>query len=130
MIENIMINGIEARAIAREAVKEFETDIKIEGVEVKESKVYMGFVWNVAYGKNSDCYLKMDGLLIANEQPSDAKKIHKTWQESKSLPPEFMAVVLNAVNYYCTANGVNVAQTMNIAPPMKIPTIELKGQEE
>ncbi|MCX8194487.1 MAG: hypothetical protein N3G22_00040 [Candidatus Micrarchaeota archaeon] len=124
MITGIKINKIEAVKKKDEEVTGLNVNITVEDVSIKGNEIGISFNYVVSYLEGVG-ELKMSGSLSTKEDARVCKETAERWEKEKRLPDSLAEMVLNAINYACSTNGVLVVRAINLTPPIVPPRIQL-----
>ncbi len=124
-ILGIKLNGTEARKAKETAVSGVDVNINIDNVTLRKDEIRIAFTYSANYVPEVG-FLRIYGMVFGKESGDKAKRIMKEWEKSKSLPPEIAEVVLNLINVSAGVNGVLVARSINLLPPLVPPRIAVK----
>ena len=70
-----------------------------------------------------------EGELLYLEEPKKTKEILSSWKKTKEIPKELMAVLLNTILTKCNVQALILSQDVNLPPPIPMPTVQMKQQE-
>ena len=87
-----------------------------------EQVLKFSFKYKIDYEKIGEILLL--GHVLYLEEPKKIKDILDDWKKKKKINPTLMQEILNAILYKCTIKSLNLAQEINLPPPIRLPTIE------
>ena len=99
--------------------------------KIEEEKLMLGgseqvlkfsFEYKIDYGKPGEIALL--GHVLYLEEPKKIKAILDEWKKKKKIEPKLMEQVLNAVLFKCTIKSLNLAQEINLPPPIRLPMVK------
>ncbi len=71
--------------------------------------------------------LQLDGEVILLEDTKVAEELLSNWQKSKSLPPELMPIVLNAILERCNIQALIMARDIGLPAPIPLPKVNMQN---
>ena len=86
-----------------------------------EQVLKFSFEYKIDYGKPGEIVLL--GHVLYLEEPKKIKAILDDWKKKKKIEPKLMEQVLNAVLFKCTIKSLNLAQEINLPPPIRLPMV-------
>ncbi|NYZ76896.1 hypothetical protein H0O02_01115 [Candidatus Micrarchaeota archaeon] len=125
-ILGIKINGTDARKDKEAPATDVNVNITLDGLEVKKGEIRISFTYAANYRPNVG-FLRLYGMVFGRESNDKANKLAKMWEKEKKLPPEIAEPILNLINASAGVNGVLVARSVNLIPPLVPPKIVLKS---
>lgn len=128
MITSMRVVEIEAKRGANVQPKGFDVGFNMEDVAVEKDEVKIKFSYTAEY-KESGGYIKIKGELVAKEDKDTIKKVENELK-NKRLPPEYMQMVVNAVNYFGTTHATVISTVLNTVPPIRMPNLQFKAADE
>lgn len=128
MITRMTINDIEAKKTPGKNNRGFDVLFNLEDVKVEGDEVRIKYIYTANYKENAG-HIRLRGELVAKEDKDLIKKVEAELK-TKKLPPEYMQKVVNAVNYFGTTNATVIAHTMGMVPPIKMPVLQFKQEEQ
>jgi len=127
------VDGIEARVHKRERWSGLSINISMRDVkEGANGVVEFHYAYAATYG-DKVAEIKIEGVMFARfDSDEEKEKVLNLWKEKKKVPKEHLAVLLNAINYACSAHGTIIARVLNFAPPLIPPRlrVEAGGEKE
>ena len=87
-----------------------------------EQVLKFSFEYKIDYGKPGEIALL--GHVLYLEEPKKIKAILDEWKKKKKIEPKLMEQVLNAVLFKCTIKSLNLAQKINLPPPIRLPMVK------
>ncbi|MCK4319048.1 hypothetical protein KAW38_00570 [Candidatus Micrarchaeota archaeon] len=120
----ITIDEIKARRDKSERPKGMKISLNISGIEDKKDKLEVGYIYISEYPEKV-ATIRLEGKVLVSGNKSELQSLLKNWKDKK--PDEkFMSDLINIINYHASLNGVYVARSMNLPPPISPPKIKVK----
>jgi len=134
MIANINIVNISAssKLNLRNPVKKMEigNSLSIKNVvKDKEGKmIVISFEFKIAYKAEKEDFGNIDfmGSLLWKDDEGHEGELKKTWDKDKKLPEKYSFLIMNSVLRKCILSSIDIAQQINLPPPINIPVIQEK----
>ena len=89
-----------------------------------EEVLKFGFEYKIDYEKVGE--INLLGHVLFLEEPKKIKAILDQWKKDKNIERTIMEQVVNTILYKCTIKSLNLAQEINLPPPIKLPMVEPK----
>lgn len=115
-----------------EKVKSINVRIGINDIQIKNQNIEISYSYNVKYLDNAG-EIKITGVLYAKEGKKLINQIKKGWNPNKdkrTLPADYSAMLINAINYAGMANGTVTAKLLDLPPPLVSPQVTLKPRKK
>jgi hypothetical protein len=119
------ITKLEAAREKEEPRKGLSFKINVRDAKVSGKKVDVSYDYSADYTEGVG-YIRMEGVITAEEDKALLDQIKKEWADKKRLPQEYAEVILNAINYFGGVNGVLASRVVNLSPPIVPPRFSLK----
>ncbi len=111
-----------------ENIKGLSINITLEDVQLVKELVEMTYIYTATYEEKVG-FLKIKGIIVAQEEPKLAKEIVDGWKKNKRVPDVYAETVLGAVNYSGSANGTLIARVLGLTAPLIPPRIQLSPKK-
>lgn len=128
MIVGNRITRVEASRDNTEPRKGLNFKINVKDAKVSAKRVDVTYEYVAEYTEGVG-QIKMDGVLTAEEDKALLDKIKKEWSDNKRLPEDYAEVIINAINYFGSVNGVLASRIVNLSPPLVPPRFSLTKKE-
>ncbi|MBU3940334.1 MAG: hypothetical protein KKH88_00180 [Nanoarchaeota archaeon] len=89
-----------------------------------EEVLKFGFEYKIDYGGIGE--INLLGHVLFLDEPKKIKAILDQWKKNKNIERVIMEQVVNTILYKCTIKSLNLAQEVNLPPPIKLPMVESK----
>jgi hypothetical protein len=122
------ITRVEASRDNTEPRKGLNFKINVKDAKVSAKRVDVTYEYVAEYTEGVG-QIKMDGVLTAEEDKALLDKIKKEWSDNKRLPEDYAEVIINAINYFGSVNGVLASRIVNLSPPLVPPRFSLTKKE-
>ena len=129
MIVGNRVTKIEAAREKQEPRKGLNFKINIKEAKVTAKNVEVTYEYKADYTEGVG-YIRMEGVIIAEEEKKLLDEIKKEWADKQRLPQEYAEIILNAINYFGGVNGVLAARVVNLSPPIVPPRFNLTKKKE
>jgi hypothetical protein len=123
------IKGIRFYKVDAESIKdEFFTTIGVN-LDLREMSfdgegLRIDFTYSVDY-KPSVAHLSLNGYVLLSGSGSDLERLENQWRTDRTLPKDVAESLINVITFNAETNGVFIAKTIGIVPPLIAPKIEI-----
>lgn len=128
MIVGNRITKVEASRDSQEPRKGLNFKINVKDAKITAKKVEISYEYVADYTEGIG-KITMEGVLTAEEEKALLDKIKKEWNDNKRLPQDYAEVIINAINYFGSVNGVLASRIVNLSPPLVPPRFSLSKKE-
>lgn len=128
MIVGNRITKVEASRDSTAPRKGLNFKINVKDAKITAKKVDITYEYIAEYTEGVG-NIRMDGVLTAEEEKALLDKIKKEWTDNKRLPEDYAEVIINAINYFGSVNGVLASRIVNLSPPLVPPRFSLTKKE-
>ncbi|MBN2122062.1 hypothetical protein JW721_03325 [Candidatus Micrarchaeota archaeon] len=128
MIVGNRITKVEASRDKPDPRKGLNFKINVKDAKITAKKVEIAYEYVAEYTEGVGI-IRMDGVITAEEEKALLDKIKKEWTDNKRLPQEYAEVIINAINYFGSVNGVLASRIVNLSPPLVPPRFSLSKKE-
>jgi hypothetical protein len=122
------VTKIEAAREKQEPRKGLNFKINVKDAKVTGKRVDITYEYSAVYTEDVG-YIRMEGVITAEEDKKLLDEIKNEWAEKQRLPQSYAEVILNAINYFGGVNGVLAARVVNLSPPIVPPRFSLSKKE-
>lgn len=129
MIVGNRVTKLEAAREKQEPRKGLNFKINIKDAKVTAKRVDVTYEYSALYTEDVG-YIKLEGVITAEEDKKLLDEIKKEWTDKQRLPQSYAEIILNAINYFGGINGVLAARVVNLSPPIVPPRFSLTKKEE
>lgn len=129
MIVGNKVTKVEAARLKDEPRKGLSFKVNMRDVKIKGKQIEISYEYVAEYTEGIG-YVKMEGVILAEEEKGVLDGIKKEWADNKRLPKDYMEIVLNAVTYFGGVNGVFVSRVVGLSPPIVPPRYTINEKAE
>ncbi len=126
-IRAILLEGTEAKKEGIGIPQNIEVNIRINDVGFSGDELKFKFTYETTYHPKLG-YLKIFGTAAVGEKLTIIKSVMDGWKKNKSILPQIMGPLLNAINMTAGLNGVFISRALNMASPFMPPKLEMRGK--
>jgi len=114
------VTAVEAERLEGTKFTGFEVNIQITEVKEAGKNLEVHYTHDTRY-RDDFARMRIKGLVSAEADEKERKKILEEWGENKQLPAGDAEEFLMAVNYATSAVGTLLAFAINVNAPLNIP---------
>ncbi len=100
-------------------------NISIDNVEEKEGNLEIEYTFTAEY-QDAAGSITIKGVIITQEDDALKQEVLSVWKEKQTVPGNYAATILSAVNYSGSANGTLIARVLGLNAPFVPPKIQIK----
>jgi len=97
--------------------------VKVNAFEEEIAKIDFTFTVEYNAGENKQAEIEIEGNVLWN---GNTEEVVSTWEESKELPENIQAPLMNDLYRKLLSESVGIADTLNMLPPIPTPQVEQK----
>ena len=71
-----------------------------------------------------------EGTVLYFDTPEKVEEINKGWKKDKTVPPEVMSGILNAILTRCNIEALLLSREVNLPPPIPMPRVNVKTPDK
>jgi hypothetical protein len=122
----IKFTKVEAESRKEAAFDAIAINLDINDMALSGSEMRILFSYSVSY-KPDIARLRFEGYVKLGGQKSELEKIQAEWKKQKTIPRSLAEPLVNVIKFNAETNGVLVAKSIGIVPPIIAPRIEISG---